>query len=139
MDTPAPTPAPETVPATPGTATTVTTEVKTRKIGESEIETLNTVIRKASPLSVGMALVLAVLGVIGWFHRDVISKALDSSAELEKVRMQMEFNSQKASIEMAALKNHHDHCQETLKTVNESIKQLQSEVASLKAKSVAQQ
>jgi hypothetical protein len=134
MDTPTPP-----TEQTPGQTTTVTTEVKTRKVGEAELETINTVIRKASPLSVGIALCLAILGVIGWFHRDVISKALDSSSELAKVRMQMDFNQQKATLEMAALKTHHDHCQETLKSVNDSIKQLQSEVASLKAKSVASQ
>lgn len=133
MDTP--TPAPEQ--QQPGQTTTVTTEVKTRKVGEAEIETINTVIRKASPLSVGIALVLSVVGVIGWFHRDVISKALDSHAELEKVHMQMDFNKQRSELEIAALKTDHDHCQETLKAVNDSIKQLQSEVASLKAKSVA--
>lgn len=139
MDTPAPTTPP---PEQQTQTTTVTTEVKS-KLG-AEVETINTVIRKASPLSVGIALVLSVLGVICWFSRDVISKALDSHAEVEKVQMQMDFNKQRAEIEIAGLKREHDHCQENLAAMSKSIEaantaitELKSEVASLKAKSVA--
>lgn len=136
-----PPPAPE---APPVSQTKVETTVTTRKLGDAELETINTIVRKASPLSVGIALCLAIVGVIAWFHRDVISKALDSHAELEKVQMQMNFNKQRAELEIAALKTDHDHCQESLAAMSKSIEaantaitELKSEVASLKAKSVA--
>lgn len=102
------------------------------------VEPAKDIIRKASPLSISIAAVMATLIVCiaggFWLNRDVLGKALDSGHELEKFRLEATFAQQKAELEITSLKREHDHCHETVDALTKRLEKAEGEIASLKEK-----
>lgn len=78
------------------------------------------VVRRASPLSIGMAIVLAVIffGVGGtlYFNKDTIVRLVEVSHDVEH------------------LKQAHDKCHAELTAIKQQVEQLRNEMAQLKAR-----
>lgn len=94
-----------------------------KSLTQDAAEAVETIVRKASPLSIGIAVVLAVLiggsGMVFYINRETIVKLFETAKEVDHLHME------------------HDHCQTELAALKLRVTANETEIRELRAKLTA--